>query len=105
MNSWSMKISVLFVVVLGKSRLGKALTLEHSNQDRVAVPDDLARWVGQQGVTESTLRPSGSAFFGEERLTVMTDGQFLEKKTPVRVVRVEEGRIIVEPIEEESTNH
>ncbi|MCX7818344.1 MAG: serine protease [Kiritimatiellae bacterium] len=51
---------------------------------------------GLVGVTMSDLRPAGVALFGERRLDVLADGEFIPVGTPVRIVRVEGFRIIVE---------
>lgn len=53
---------------------------------------------GNTGVAQSTLRPSGKAVFGTILADVVTDGQFLEPGTKVRVVSVSGGRILVEPV-------
>lgn len=92
-------LCILLMVVLGKSRVGKSLRLERQH-GKAAVPEELETWVGQKGVAESMLRPSGSALFGHERMTVLTEGQFLAKGTPVCVMRVEGGKLVVEPVEE-----
>lgn len=57
-------------------------------------PSDL---VGRVGVTISDLRPAGVAQFGERRIDVLADGEFIATGTPVRIVRVEGFRILVEP--------
>ncbi len=57
---------------------------------------------GQEGVTLTGLRPAGIALFGEERRDVVTNGMFIEKDTPVRIVTVEGLRIVVEAIEKET---
>jgi membrane-bound serine protease (ClpP class) len=55
--------------------------------------------VGHTGVARTILRPSGRAEFGAMLADVVTDGDFLEAGTPVRVIRIEGGRIVVEAIE------
>ena len=51
--------------------------------------------VGSTGVALTDLRPSGAAQFGEERLDVVTDGEWISAGTAVRVVRSEGYRHIV----------
>ena len=93
-------LCIVAVIVVGKSRVGKSLALKRSAKSKAAVPEELETWVGREGVSESMLRPSGSALFGDERMTVLTEGQFLEKGTRIRVSRVEGGKLVVEPVEE-----
>ncbi len=50
---------------------------------------------GDEGEALSTLRPSGTARFGKLKLSVVTSGEYIERGTPVRVVRVEGNRVIV----------
>jgi membrane-bound serine protease (ClpP class) len=54
--------------------------------------------VGTEGVTITDLRPAGTAKFGVERIDVISDGPWVSAGTPVRVVRAEGYRHVVEPI-------
>lgn len=58
--------------------------------------------LGQAGVADSFLRPAGFACFGNQRIDVLTEGEFIAAGTPIRVVRVEGARIFVEPSESPS---
>ncbi|MEK8129660.1 nodulation protein NfeD [Paenibacillus filicis] len=53
--------------------------------------------VGQTGLAITPLRPSGTASFGEERLDVVTDGEFVAAGTEVVIHSVEGSRIVVKP--------
>lgn len=55
--------------------------------------------IGAEGVAMTDLRPSGTARIGSERLDVVSDVGFVPKGTPVRVIRTESYRHVVEPIE------
>lgn len=52
--------------------------------------------LGDCGVARTVLRPSGKADFGAYLADVVTDGDFLEAGTKVKVVRMEGGRVFVE---------
>ncbi len=52
--------------------------------------------VGEEGVAYTKLRPAGKAKFGAALVDVMTDGEFVEAETRVRVVRAGRDAIIVE---------
>lgn len=56
--------------------------------------------VGAEGVTLTALRPSGSARVHGERLDVVADSGWIEAGMPVRVVRAEGYRTLVEAVEE-----
>jgi membrane-bound serine protease (ClpP class) len=53
---------------------------------------------GQQGVALSALRPGGKAQFGDRILDVMTEGGFLERGQPVRIVGHSGTEAIVEAV-------
>ena len=55
--------------------------------------------IGATGVAVTDLRPSGAARFGKERLDVVTDSNWISAGTPVRIVRSEGYRHVVEPVE------
>jgi membrane-bound serine protease (ClpP class) len=51
--------------------------------------------VGRNGVALTDLRPSGTAGFGEERLDVVTEGEYLGQGTAIEVVRSDGYRHVV----------
>jgi len=53
---------------------------------------------GKEGVAITDLRPSGVALVGEERLDVVTESEWVEEGTRVRVVRAEGYRHVVRPL-------
>jgi len=57
--------------------------------------------VGDVGVVTSTLRPAGSASFGDELLDVVSESGMVERGLKVRVVSVTRYRVSVEPVEEQ----
>lgn len=56
--------------------------------------------VGRTGVAVTSLRPSGTARFGEERVDVVTDGEFLDAGSAIRALRSEGYRLVVESVPE-----
>ena len=52
--------------------------------------------VGDTGTARSILRPSGKAVFGDLLVDVMTQGQFVEEGTPVRILSISGDAIVVE---------
>ena len=53
--------------------------------------------VGLTGVAVTDLRPSGAGQFGDERLDVVTDNQWISAGTPIKIVRSEGYRHVVAP--------
>jgi membrane-bound serine protease (ClpP class) len=58
--------------------------------------------VGDYGVSDSPLRPSGKVRFGEEFVDVVTDGTFVEPGRQVRVIRVMGNQVVVREVEDGS---
>ena len=56
---------------------------------------DMQVLVGKTGKTASVLRPAGIGDFDGVRLNVVTEGGFIERDTPIEIVRVESKRIVV----------
>ena len=54
-----------------------------------------AQFLGRTGRAATTLRPAGVMESGPDRLDVVTEGEFLEAGTPLRVVQVDGNRIVV----------
>ena len=59
---------------------------------------ELAALAGKEGEALTMLRPAGMARFDGKRVSVVTDGELIEKGTKVRVVEVEGGRVVVERV-------
>lgn len=52
----------------------------------------------QTGTALSRLRPSGMALINGRRVDVVTEGPFIERGTPIKVVAVEGMRVVVRAI-------
>jgi membrane-bound serine protease (ClpP class) len=56
--------------------------------------------VGREGMALTDLRPSGTGLFGEERVDVVSESEWIEEGTEIRVVSSEGYRHIVRPMKE-----
>ena len=85
-----------------KGRLSKSKLVLND----VAVPADAAEnndlnyFVGREGVTQTALRPAGIAEFDGVKLNVVSDGEFISKDRPIRVLSVEGNRIVVSELKQ-----
>ena len=81
---------------LPDSRMWRRLVLdteEKASEGYVASPyDDL---LGASGTAFTALRPGGTGLFKNRRISVATEGNFLDKDTPITIVEVEGSRVIV----------
>jgi len=92
---------VLFKFFLPKMESFGGLVLkteEKGGEGFVVQGQDREDFLGREGVAVSSLRTAGKAMFGEELLDVVTDGEFLEKDTKIKVIEVKGNRIVVERI-------
>lgn len=60
---------------------------------------DLSGLVGREGTLATDLRPVGTVRIGNRRFDAIADGEFFERGTAVRVVRVQGAQLVVEKIE------
>jgi len=64
--------------------------------------DDL---LGRIAVAVTDLHPGGAAQLDDERLDVVTEGEYVKRGTHVRVVRAEAYRLVVKPVEAHLADH
>jgi len=57
--------------------------------------------VGLTGVALTDLRPSGTALIGEERVDAVSESEWIEEGTGVKIVSSEGYRVVVRPMESE----
>jgi membrane-bound serine protease (ClpP class) len=55
--------------------------------------------VGLEGIAETILRPAGTGLFGKRKIDVVTEGEFIQRGSKIKIVKIEGFRVIVEEIE------
>ncbi len=91
----SVAIVVIGYKLLRRSSFGRSLVLESNYEDFGREDSDLKVSAGETGVAESELRPSGIGIFGKHRVSVMTEGEYIDAGSTIRVIRVDSARLIV----------
>ncbi len=86
---------LLAVRLLPRTRTGRALVLESAIAGEAPPEAKLRPLEGAIGKALTPLRPAGVAQFGERKVDVVAEGEFIEKGSTVRVVRVEGVRVVV----------
>jgi membrane-bound serine protease (ClpP class) len=81
-----------------RTKVGKSMVLKTQTLGRAANPE-LAALLEREGNALTPLRPSGSVEIDDRPVDVVTDGEYVEAGTRVRVVRVEGGRVVVERVD------
>ena len=86
------------VKVFGKQmKFLKRMILTDSTSSEGGYVSNVSRLdlIGRTGKTVTALRPSGIAVIDDERLDVVTEGNFVDPDCPVKVVKTEGSRIVV----------
>ena len=96
-------VLVTFLVIIvyrsvKKGRLSKILVLDDQQKNNAGFVSqkDSSALLGVRGVALTTLRPAGTAQFENLKLDVVTQGEFISKGNPVKVIETNGGRIVVE---------
>ena len=97
-------IAVILFYILGrhlpKSRLFArvALTTRSTKEKGYTSQEDKSKYLFQRGTTITILRPAGTIRIGKERVDAVSSGAFIDRDVAVRVIKVEGGRVVVEPV-------
>ena len=81
---------------LPKTPLWSKISLASAEtKDKGFTTTSFEKFLDKKGMTQTVLRPSGKAVFGEEILDVVTEMEMISEGVAVKVVRVEGNRIVV----------
>ncbi|OIP26850.1 hypothetical protein AUK22_06240 [bacterium CG2_30_54_10] len=89
------------VYIFPYTTLGKKFRLETriSVEDGYTAIRDMSKYVGMEGVATSDLRPSGIARVGDDRLDVISDGEFVPRGTKIKIIKEKGGSLIAIPLD------
>jgi membrane-bound ClpP family serine protease len=81
-------------------KLSKTIVLKDSlgKKSGFSGSEDLSAYNSREGTATSNLRPSGTADFKGIRLNVVTQGEYIEKGSKIKVITAEGSRVVVEKI-------
>ena len=102
---WSFLITIIlgYIVlrIFPRTPFFNKLTLAavESAQEGFQSVDTLSNLVGEKGIALNNLRPVGKAEINNIRIDVVTEGDYIEKDTPVVVTEVHGSRIVVREID------
>lgn len=94
--------SLLFIYlglkIFPKTKLGKLVILDNSVSKARGFDssiENLKGLAGKNGIAVSNLRPVGIALIDGKRVDVISDGGYIEKDTPILVLRVDGSKVLV----------
>jgi membrane-bound serine protease (ClpP class) len=99
-TAWAMIRSLPHSSRLAKSGLILLQKLDRSSgYESAKARGDL---VGVVGKAITDLRPSGTGLFGDERIDVVSESEWITEGTPIRIISAEGYRHVVRPVRESS---
>ena len=72
-----------------KGRLSRSNLVLNTTEDAAATPSVSAEWIGKEGVVITALRPAGFVEVSGTRLSARSEGDFIDKGTPVTITGIE----------------
>ena len=90
--------SLIMLRFLPRLPFGRRLILESglpAGEGYASASESDRSWLGKSGTVLSPLRPAGIAEIENQRVDVVSDGEFIEAGVPVVVTRVDGNRIVV----------
>ena len=79
------------------TRFGRRMTLQSSDSGKTYTPG-LDKLIGQTGTALTALRPGGTVTIDGKKVDAISDGEFVELGTAVRVIRAQGICVIVRRI-------
>lgn len=88
---------IVFLRSATKGRISRSPLMLHDNlsTDDAA---DMDKYLYRTGVTQTVLRPAGIALIDEDRVNVVSAGEYIESGTAIRVEEVEGSRVLVRKV-------
>ena len=90
--------SLALLRFLPRLPFGRRLILETglpASEGYASAPESDSNWLGKSGIALSALRPAGIAEIENQRVDVVSDGEFIDSEAPIVVTRVDGNRIVV----------
>ncbi|WP_404802408.1 NfeD family protein [Bacillus shivajii] len=99
-------VSILFFKYVGYRGPLKRVILNDATKNEEGYVSNETRTdiVGNVGEALTTLRPSGTALIGEERLDVVSEGGYIEQGRNVKVISTAGSRIVVREVSGDTEN-
>jgi len=88
---------VIWLRVLPRTFIGRALTLERDGRDFKALDSDLSL-LEKTGETITDLRPAGIIKVDNKRFDVVSESGWIESGHEVKIIKVEGARIVVRKV-------
>lgn len=91
-------IGAVVTFISFKSGVWKKFALKTTNRGKVNEDVKPNLYIQDTGKAVSALRPMGKAEFGSQTVEVSTEGNYVEAGVDVEIIRIDNNKIIVQPI-------
>jgi len=88
----------LWLKIFPGTGVGRKLTLQMDGKTFKSSAGEADRYLGKQGVAQSSLRPSGIAVIDNQRIDVVSESGYIESGARVQVILVEGNRVVVREV-------
>lgn len=94
--------ALIMLVYALKSNAWDRFSLKDSNKGRVNDDYSYKLSIGDEGEAISSIKPIGKALIADKEVEVRSLGTYIDAGQRIKIIRVDNNRIFVEPITEES---
>lgn len=96
---------IVFLYMISHDKLPSKMILKDatSHKSGFSSAADKQQLIAVEGVSVTELRPAGIADLNDQRLDVVSHGDYIERNKRIRVIAVEGNRIIVKEIKEDKS--
>ena len=91
-------VTGILVYLSLRTKAWERFSLKSSINSKVNEGELVGLSSGEEGITVSSLRPSGKADINGKLYEVTTQGNFVSSGTKIKVIRISSNQVIVEPI-------
>jgi membrane-bound serine protease (ClpP class) len=98
----SLLVVILFLIWFFKSGINRGLALktrESLSSGFKSYQEEYSQYLNKTGIALTPLRPSGTIRIKNQKMSAMTQGEFIEPNEKVKVIRVEGSKVIVEKVQ------
>lgn len=96
--SISVAILLTCIFIAFKTGVWDKLALKEDIKGEIHVNDKFHPQIGMEGIALSSIRPSGNAEFDTHTAEVHAQSEFIETKSKIKIVKIEDNRIFVTKI-------
>jgi membrane-bound serine protease (ClpP class) len=54
--------------------------------------------IGAEGIALTTLRPAGTAEINDKKVDVVSESEYVDQGSKIKVIRVEGAKVVVKPV-------